>query len=155
MLPYSSDHLELQLFWLGYREISNSVLHRDEPLSKDAIVLRPFHQLKPSMELLRFLPDKVYIGWRARLPETPKEPRCALNFCSGTPCKQRHIHFLTYKMPFKFRSHVEGISILLANHMMELISNKHQKGCFNLPGSTSSCTKGDSPSNQGHQHDVD
>lgn len=154
MLPYSSDHLELQLLWLGYREISNSVLHGDEPLSKDAIVLRPFHQLKPSMELLRFLPDKVYIGWRARLPETPNEPRCALNFCSGTPCKQRHIHFLT-KAGIQVRPDAEGISILLANHMVELISNKHQKRCLNLPGSTSSCTKGDSPLNQAHQHDAD
>jgi hypothetical protein len=40
--------------------------------------------------------------------------------------------------------------------MVEPISNKHRKRCSsNLPDSTSSCTKGDSPSNQGHQHDAD
>lgn len=32
------------------------------------------------------IPDKVYMGWRARFPVIPNEPRWPRNFCSGTPC---------------------------------------------------------------------
>lgn len=34
----------------------------------------------------RKIPDKVYIGWSARFPVTPNEPKWPRSFCSGTPC---------------------------------------------------------------------
>jgi hypothetical protein len=34
------------------------------------------------------IPDKVYMGWSARFPVTPKEPKWPRSFCSGTPCRK-------------------------------------------------------------------
>lgn len=34
----------------------------------------------------RKIPDKVYIGWSARFPVTPNEPKWPRSFCSETPC---------------------------------------------------------------------
>ena len=70
------------------------------------------------------IPDNVYIGWSARFPVTPKEPKWDRSFCSGTPCKKKTLNK-------KFDLKIASMDILNSKNQKNMISIgtlKHIKG---------------------------